>query len=89
MNLEELLKNMNPQMLTSAMKQMGKMVSQEQMEQVRKIITDADKGELNQRLNHLRAEDLKKELENNPALAKSLANNPEVMKKINQIFGQK
>ncbi len=86
MNLEDMLKNMNPQMLNNAMAQMGNNLSPEQMEQVKQAIQNSDKGTLNQKLNHLNSDDLKRELQKNPALAKQLSNNPEVMKKINQIF---
>lgn len=89
MNLEEILKNMNPQMLSGAISQMGKFLSPEQLRQVQQAIAGTDKGTLNQKLNHLSPEDLKQELQKNPALAKELANNPEVMQKINQIFGSK
>lgn len=89
MNLEDMLKNLNPQMLSGTLRQMGNMISPQQMEEVQRIIKGADKGELNQKLNHLGPEDLKRELASNPMLAKELANNPEVMKKLNQIFGSK
>ncbi len=89
MNLEEMLRNINPQMLSGAIKQMGTMLSPEQMEQVQKVISGTNQGELSQKLSHLGPEDLKKELASNPALAKELANNPEVMKKLNQLFGKR
>lgn len=89
MNLEDMLKNLNPQMLSGAIKQMGSILSPEQMEQVQKVIAGTDKGELNQKLNHLGPDDLKRELAGNPALARELANNPEIMKKITQIFEKK
>lgn len=86
MNLEDMMKNLNPQMLSMALKQMGSMISPQQMEEVKKVIQGTNKGELSQKLNHLGPEELKRELANNPMLAKELANNPEVMKKLNQIF---
>ncbi|MBO5364489.1 MAG: hypothetical protein J6A56_03385 [Clostridia bacterium] len=89
MNLEEMLKNMNPQMLSGAISQMGKFLTPEQLQQVQQAIASTEKGALNQKLNHLGPEDLKRELQKNPALAKELANNPEIMQKINQIFGKK
>ena len=89
MNIEDMIKNMNPQMLSNAMQQMGNILSPEQMKQVQKTIQKTDKGTLNQKLNHLSATDLQRELRQNPALAKQLANNPELMKKINQIFNKK
>ena len=89
MNIEEMIKSLNPQMLSGVLKQMEGMISPQQMEEIQKIITGADKEKLNQKLNHLGADDLKRELNNNPMLAKELANNPEVMEKINQIFKKK
>ncbi len=89
MNIEDMMKNMNPKALSDAMQRMGKVLGPSQMEQVKKAIQSTDKGTLNQKLNHLTAEDLKRELTQNPALAKQLANNPEVMQKINQIFQKK
>lgn len=89
MNLEEMMKNLNPEMLSGALKQMGNMLSPQQMEQIQSIVAGTDKGSLNQKLNHLGPEDLKRELKNNPALAKELAKNPEIMKKLNDIFGLK
>ncbi len=89
MNIEDMMKNMNPKALSDAMQRMGKILGPSQMEQVKKAIQSTDKGTLNQKLNHLTAEDLKRELTQNPVLAKQLANNPEVMQKINQIFQKK
>ena len=89
MNIEDVMKNMNPKALSDAMQRMGKVLGPSQMEQVKKAIQSTDKGTLNQKLNHLTAEDLKRELTQNPALAKQLANHPEVMQKINQIFQKK
>lgn len=89
MNIEDMMKNMNPKALSDAMQRMGKILEPSQMEQVKKAIQSTDKGTLNQKLNHLTAEDLKRELTQNPVLAKQLANNPEVMQKINQIFQKK
>ncbi len=85
MNLEDMIKNMNPQMISNAMSQMGKVLTPQQMKQVQQAIQSTDKGTMNQKLNHLSMEDLQRELQQNPALAKQLADNPEIMKKINQI----
>ncbi|MEE1013875.1 MAG: hypothetical protein U0L92_06170 [Clostridia bacterium] len=86
MKIEDMIKNMNPQNLQNAMRQMEKMLTPEQMKQVQQTIQQTNKGELNRKLNHLSQADLQQELRQNPALAKQLANNPEIMKKINQIF---
>lgn len=86
MNLEDMLKNMNPQMLSNALSRMNSILSPEQMKQVEQVIKSTDKGQLNARLNSLTAEDLRRELQSNPALAKQMANNPELMQKLNGIF---
>lgn len=86
MNIDEVIKNMNPQMLSNALNKMNGILNPEQMAQVEKAIKTTDKGELNQKLNALNTNDLQKEFKSNPALAKQLANNPELMNKINDIF---
>lgn len=86
MNLEDMIKNMNPQMLSNALSQMSNMLSPEQLHQVEKAIKSTDKGTLNQKLNSLSTSDLQRELQRNPNLAKQLANNPELMQKINSVF---
>lgn len=85
-NIEDMLKTINPQMLSGALSRMEMFLSPEQMNQVRNVIQTTDKGELNQKLNSLNSTDLMKELKNNPNLAKQLANNPEIMNKINQLL---
>lgn len=86
MNIDEVIKNMNPQMLSNALNKMNGILNPEQMAQVEKAIKTTDKGELNQKLNALNTNDLQKEFKSNPTLAKQLANNPELMNKINNIF---
>ncbi|MEG1879993.1 MAG: hypothetical protein RR145_01600, partial [Oscillospiraceae bacterium] len=86
MNIEDMIKNMNPQMLSMAMQQMGNMLSPEQMSQVETAIKSTDKGELNSKLNGLNVNDLKQTLQTNPNLTKTLASNPELMRQINSIF---
>ena len=86
MNIEDMIKNMNPQMLSNALNKMNSILSPEQMAQVEKANKTTDKGELNKKLNSLNTADLQKELKSNPALAKQMANNPELMNKINSIF---
>lgn len=88
MNVEDLIKNMNPQMLSNAIQHIGNTLSPEQLNKVKQTIQNTDKGALNKKLNNLSMADLQKELRQNPALAKQLANNPELMKKINSIFGK-
>lgn len=89
MNIEDMVKNMNPHALSRAMAQMSNMLSPEQMKQVQQVFNTSNKNELNQKLKSLSAADLQRELSQNPALAKQLANNPQVMQQINQIFNKK
>ena len=86
MNLEDMIKNMNPQMLSNALSQMNNMLSPEQMRQVENAIKSTDKGTLNQKLNSLSMTDLQQELQRNPNLMRQLADNPELMHKINSLF---
>lgn len=86
MTIEDMIKNMNPQMLQNALSRMNSILSPEQIKQVENAIKSTDKGTLNQRLNNLNADDLKRELQSNPQLAKQMANNKELMNKLNGIF---
>ena len=89
MNIEDIIKNMNQQNLQDAIAKVGKMLTPEQLKQVQQTLQKTDKGEMKSKLNHLSQADFMRELQQNPKLAKQLANNPEVMRKINQLFGQK
>lgn len=88
MTIEDMIKNMNPQMLQNALSRMNSILSPEQIKQIENAIKSTDKGTLNQRLNNLNADDLKRELQSNPQLAKQMANNKELMNKLNGIFGK-
>ena len=88
MTIEDMIKNMNPEMLQNALSRMNSILSPEQIKQVENAIKSTDKGTLNQRLNNLNADDLKRELQSNPQLAKQMANNKELMNKLNGIFGK-
>ena len=88
MTIEDMIQNMNPQMLQNALSRMNSILSPEQIKQVENAIKSTDKGTLNQRLNNLNADDLKRELQSNPQLAKQMANNKELMNKLNGIFGK-
>lgn len=86
MKIEDMVRNMSPQMLSNALSKMGKMLSPEQMKEVEKVIKSTNKGELDKKLNNLSTADLQAELQKNPALAKQLTNNPELMKKLNEML---
>ena len=88
MTIEDMIKNMNPQMLQNALSRMNSILSPEQIKQVENAIKSTDKGTLNQRLNNLNADDLRRELQSNPQLAKQMANNKELMNQVNGIFGK-
>ncbi len=89
MTLNDMISHMTPEMLSKGLKQMSGMLSREQLQQMEKVIKNTDKGELNQRLNALNTSDLQKELENNPMLAKKLAQNPELTENLSAIFKSK
>ena len=46
MNIQEMLKNMDPKTLKSMVEQMGGLITPEQKEQLLKVIDSAQKGEL-------------------------------------------
>lgn len=89
MKIEDMIKNMNPQMLSNALNRMSGILTPDQLKQVENAIKSTDKGTLNQKLNNLNVQDLQKELQSNPNLAKQMAGNPELMQKLNSIFKTK
>ena len=89
MDLQNMISQMNPQMLAQGLKKISGMLSPEQMKEMEKAIKNADKGTLNQKLNSLTANDLQRELQNNPSIAKQLAQNPALMSQLNDIFKKK
>ena len=89
MNIDDMIKNMNPQMLSNAVSKMSSILTPQQLKQVQNVIQNSDKGDLNNKLNNLSTADLQRELQKNPMLAKQLADNPEIAEKLNQIFKKK
>lgn len=89
MNIDDMIKNMNPQMLSNAVSKMSSILTPQQLKQVQNVIQSSDKGDLNKKLNNLSTADLQRELQKNPMLAKQLADNPEIAEKLNQIFKKK
>lgn len=85
MNPSDVLSKMSPEMLKAAMSQLGALSGQ-QMAEIEKAIKTVDKGELNKQLNNLSADALKKEFAKDPQIMKTLTKNPELMKKIDEIF---
>ena len=86
MNLSDMISKMNPEMLSKGLKQISGMLTPEQTAQMEAAIKSMEKGELNNQINSLSAEDLKTELLNNPSLAKNLAKNPELVNKLAEII---
>lgn len=86
MNLSDMISKMNPEMLSKGLKQISGMLTPEQTAQMEAAIKSMEKGELNNQINSLSAEDLKSELLNNPSLAKNLAKNPELVNKLAEII---
>ncbi len=89
MNLQDMLAKMNPQMISQALQRFSVSLTPEQLAQVERAIKTTDKGALNQKLNALNIQDLKKELQQNPQLSKQLAQNPELMSKLSSIIKNK
>lgn len=86
MNIEEMLKNIDPKTLSSAIQRMSSALTPQQMQQVQAVIKSTSKDELSKKLSNLNTADLQKELKNNPNLAKQLANNPELMQKLKNVI---
>ncbi len=85
MKPEDILKQLTPEKLSDAMRQMGNFLSPTQMDRVRQSLQNIDGAELVQKLKHCSAEELSKELEKNP----ELRNNPELKQKLRQILEKK
>lgn len=85
MKPEDILKQLTPEKLSNVMQQMGNFLSPAQMDQVRQSLKNIDGAELVQKLKHCSAEELSKELEQNP----ELRNNPELKQKLHQFLGKK
>lgn len=82
MNIQDAISKMSPQMLAQGLKQLSGSLSPEQLRQAEAAIKSMSKGDLNQQLKNLDANALLKELQTNPALAKQLSGNPELMSKL-------
>ena len=86
MDLQDMISKMNPQMLSQGLKKVSSMLTPQQLKEMENAIKTVDKGTLNQKLNSLSAQDLQRELQNNPTLAKQLAQNPALMSQLSDIF---
>ena len=89
MNMEEMLKNVDPNKLNSMLQKLEGVLTPQQMKQVRQTVQGGNPAAVQQKIKQCSAEDLKRELEKNPALARQLAANPEIMNQLNHILGKK
>ncbi len=89
MNIQDMISKMSPQMLAQGLKQLSGSLSPEQLKQAEAAIKAMGSGNAVEQLKNLNADQLTKELQNNPALAKQLAQNPQLMEKLNEIVRKK
>ncbi len=89
MNIQDMISKMSPQMLAQGLKQLSGTLSPEQLKQAETAIKSMSLGNVAEQLKGLNADQLSKELQNNPALAKQLSQNPLLMEKLSQIVRKK
>lgn len=89
MNLQEMISKLSPQMLANGLKQISDKLTPEQLKQAEAAIKSMSSAEMGNQLKNLDAEQLKQQLQNNPNMAKQLAQNPELMAKLNSIINKK
>jgi len=85
MNIQDMISKMSPQMLAQGLKQLSGGLSPEQLKQAEAVIKAMSTGNTGEQLKNLNADQLAKELQNNPAMAKQLAQNPQLMEKLSEI----
>jgi methionyl-tRNA formyltransferase len=86
MNIQEMLSKISPQMLSQGLKQISQGLSPEQLQQAEAAIKSSGlaKELANTDINHLQAE-----LKNNPQLLKNLAQNKDLVSKLENIVKKK
>ncbi len=89
MNINDMISKMNPELLSKNLKKISPMIGEEQAKKMEQAIKNMGKNELLDGIKSLSGDDFKRELENNPALLKSLSKNPELIKKLSAIFNEK
>ncbi len=89
MNLQDMISKMSPQMLSQGLKQISKTLTPEQLSQAEAAIKGMSDGSLQKQLKALDSEQLSHELQNNPNLAKQLAQNPELLKALTAVISKK
>lgn len=85
MNIQDMISKMSPQMLAQGLKQLSGGLSPEQLKQAEAVIKAMSTGNTGEQLKNLNADQLIKELQNNPTMAKQLAQNPQLMEKLSEI----
>ena len=85
MNIQDMISKMSPQMLAQGLKQLSGGLSPEQLKQAEAVIKAMSTGNTGEQLKNLNADQLAKELQNNPAMAKQLAQNTQLMEKLSEI----
>lgn len=86
MQMDEMLKNLNPQNLQQALKTMQTVLSPEQMKQVEETLRQGNREEWKKNFSRFGTAELEAELKRNPNLAAQLRQNPEVREKLNRIL---
>ncbi len=89
MNLQEMISKMSPQMLAQGLKQISGKLSPEQLKQAENAIKSMSNEDFKSQIQNLDAKQLQQELQNNPAMAKALASNPQLMSQLSNIVNKK
>lgn len=82
MNIQEMLSKMNPQMLAQGLKQISNGLTPEQLQMAADAI---NKSGLSGKVGQANPEELKKQLQSNPDMIKKLAQDPNLLSKLEQI----
>ena len=82
MNIQEMLSKMNPQMLAQGLKQISNGLTPEQLQMAADAI---NKSGLSGKVGQATPEELKKQLQSNPDMIKKLAQDPNLLSKLEQI----
>lgn len=89
MNLQDMISKMTPQMLSQGLKQLSGTLTPEQLKQAEAAIKSMGKDSLSQQMGSMNPQQLIQELQQNPALAKQLAQNPQLMSTLSSIVKNK
>jgi len=89
MNIQDMIAKMNPQMLNSALNQISSKLTPEQKANMEQAIKNVNTEEMKKQLANMSFDDIKKELNKNPELIKSLSKVAELVNQINNIITNK